>query len=65
MFLLLSKKYTTNGVVFKLGATGTTCSSPPSGYSCCTTDLCNGAKINGISILMISAATIFALLQTI
>ena len=65
MFLLLLKKWTTNGVVYKSGLSGLTCSSLPSGYLCCSTNLCNGAKINGISILMISAATVFALLRTI
>lgn len=58
---LICKSWTINGVLWKSGLSGATCSyAVPSGYSCCSTNLCNGAQINGMSILIIGIAAIVA-----
>ncbi|CAF3505973.1 unnamed protein product [Adineta steineri] len=59
-------KYTTSGVTTKVGLPLFNCSTAtlPSGATCCSTNLCNGAKINGMSILMVSAAVIVGLFRT-
>lgn len=52
-------------IVTKSGAAGVTCSSAPSDYECCTTDLCNGAQMNGMSIFLAGSMAIFALFRSI
>ncbi len=69
-FVLLYQKGTTSGVTAKNGdGTGNgavTCSTSTlagPGTSCCATDLCNGAKMNGMSMVMAITVAMMALFR--